>query len=250
MKTMKKKWVPLLVGVLVINFLWWIASLAVNQSMLPSPFVVYAHFGQLNPSMMWLHVYNSLIRLFWGLLLAVSLGFGIGLLMGRSNHWNRWLDPLVYLTYPIPKVALLPIIMLLFGLGNVSKIMLITLIVVFQVILSVRDGIRSIPPSYYQQLIVLGASRWQIFEKITLPAAMAAILNAVRIALGTAIAILFFTEVYGTQYGLGYFVMDAWGRLNYLDMYCGILILSLVAFLLFLLIDVLESSLLKWRQYT
>ena len=84
---------------------------------------------------------------------------------------------------------------------------------------------------------------------ITLPAGLASVLSALRIALGTAIAILFFTEVYGTEYGLGYFVMDAWGRLDYLDMYSGILVLSAVAFLLFLMIDLLESRLLKWREF-
>ncbi|MDG0144158.1 ABC transporter permease subunit, partial [Salmonella enterica subsp. enterica] len=96
---------------------------------------------------------------------------------------------------------------------------------------------------------VLGASSWQKFKVITLPAGLSSILSALRVALGTAIAILFFTEVYGTEYGLGYFVMDAWGRLDYLDMYSGILVLSAVAFILFLLIDVLENRLLKWRQY-
>lgn len=235
---------------LVLNLFWWLSSLWVNQNMLPSPFVVYRHLFQMDMTTIWLHVYNSLIRLFWGMLIAIVIGFLVGLLMGRSDKWNRILDPIVYLTYPIPKIALLPIIMLLFGLGNQSKIILITLIVVFPVILSVRDGIKDIPSSYYKNLEVLGASTWQQFKTITLPAGLASILSALRIALGTAIAILFFTEVYGTQYGLGYFVMDAWGRLDYLDMYSGILVLSAVAFILFLLIDVLEHRLLKWRQYT
>jgi NitT/TauT family transport system permease protein len=199
---------------LVLNFFWWLASLWINQNMLPSPVEVYKHLFQIDPSKMSLHVYNSFIRLFWGIL-----------------------------------IALLPIIMLLFGLGNQSKIILIVLIVVFPVILSVRDGVKAIPESYYKHLTVLGASSWQKFKVITLPAGLSSILSALRVALGTAIAILFFTEVYGTEYGLGYFVMDAWGRLDYLDMYSGILVLSAVAFILFLLIDVLENRLLKWRQY-
>ncbi|MGO3732383.1 MAG: ABC transporter permease [Vagococcus sp.] len=246
----QKQWVSTLISFLILNSLWWLASQLIHQTMLPSPLAVYAHFGDMDLSLMGLHVYNSLIRLGWGMFLATGIGFLFGLLMGQSEKWNYYLDPIIYLTYPIPKIALLPIIMLLFGLGNVSKIILITLIVVFQVILSVRDGIKSIPPSYYQNLTVLGATDWQKFYTITLPAALASILSALRIALGTAIAILFFTEVYGTQYGLGFFVMDAWARLDYLDMYCGILVLSGVAFLLFQLIDVLERRLLKWRQFT
>ncbi|MCI0130953.1 MULTISPECIES: ABC transporter permease [unclassified Vagococcus] len=231
-----------------LTILWWLASVILNKNMLPTPFAVYRHLMVIEPQVLWLHTYNSLVRLFWAMLIAVLIGLIIGLLMGRFPKINQLLDPIVYLTYPIPKIALLPIIMLLFGLGNASKIILLVLIIVFQVILSVRDGVKSIPKSYYHHLYVLGASQFQQFCKITLPAAYSAILNAVRIALGTAIAILFFTEVYGTSYGLGFFIMDAWGRLDYLDMYSGILALSLVAFILFQMIDFAENRTNKWRK--
>ena len=234
---------------ILLNIFWWLGSLVIKQAMLPSPFKVYQHLFQLDWLMMSLHIYNSMIRLFWGVLIATLIGFPLGLLMGRSEKWNKVLYPMVYLTYPIPKIALLPIIMLLHGLGNPSKVILIILIVVFPVILSVRDGIKDISGSYYKNLQVLGASTWQQFRMITLPAGLSAILSALRIALGTAIAILFFTEVYDTQFGLGYFIMDAWGRLDYLDMYSGIFVLSLLAFLLFLLIDSVENRLLRWRNY-
>lgn len=246
----KNKIFQTLLAFVSLNVLWYIASILMKQDMLPSPVLVYQHLFQMDLAKLGMHAYNSLVRLFWGILIAVIIGFLVGLLMGRVEKWNQMLDPVIYLTYPIPKIALLPIIMLLFGLGNNSKIILIALIVVFQVILSVRDGIKNISASYYKSLQVLGASSWQLFYLITLPAGLASILSALRVALGTAIAILFFTEVYGTEYGLGYFVMDAWGRLDYLDMYCGILVLSLVAFLLFLLIDRLEYRLLKWREFT
>ena len=248
MKQGVSKVIHSLISFICLNVLWWLASITMNQNMLPSPIAVYQHLATMNPQIVWLHTYNSLIRLFWGMFIAIIIGLVVGLLMGRYPKVNQLLDPIVYLTYPIPKIALLPIIMLLFGLGNASKIILLVLIIVFQVILSVRDGVKSIPSSYYYHLYVLGASTFQQFYKITLPAAYAAILSAIRIALGTAIAILFFTEVYGTSYGLGFFIMDAWGRLDYLVMYSGIFILSLVAFILFQLIDFAESRANKWRN--
>lgn len=248
MRKNMSKLIHALIAFIFLNCLWWLASVSLNQNMLPSPFAVYRHLFTMNPSILWLHTYNSLVRLFWGMFIAIVIGFVIGVLMGRFPKINQLLDPIVYLTYPIPKIALLPIIMLLFGLGNVSKITLLVLIIVFQVVLSVRDGVKTIPKSYYHHLYVLGASQFQQFYKITLPAAYSAILNAIRIALGTAIAILFFTEVYGTSYGLGFFIMDAWGRLDYLDMYSGILVLSLVAFILFQLIDLAETRANKWRK--
>lgn len=248
MKQSILKIIHALIAFLFLNVLWWLASIKLHQNMLPSPIAVYKHLFEMNPQVLWLHTYNSVIRLFWGMFIAVMIGLIVGLLMGRFTKVNQLLDPIVYLTYPIPKIALLPIIMLLFGLGNTSKIMLLVLIIVFQVILSVRDGVKTIPQSYYHHLYVLGATTFQQFYKITLPAAFAAILNAIRIALGTAIAILFFTEVYGTSYGLGFFIMDAWGRLDYLDMYSGILVLSLVAFVLFQIIDWAEYRTNKWRK--
>lgn len=250
MTAMKKTVYRNVMSLFIINILWWVFSAILNKNMLPSPIAVYQHLFTISPSLLWLHIYNSLLRLFWGMLISVIIGLAIGLLMGRNPKWNEILDPFVYMTYPIPKIALLPIIMLLFGLGNVSKIILLVLIIVFQVILSVRDGVKNIPESYYQNLRVLGANSWQQFYHITAPAALSSILSALRIALGTAIAILFFTEVYGTSYGLGYFIMDAWSRLDYLDMYSGIVILSIVAFLLFLGIDTLEKHVLKWRNHT
>lgn len=240
----------LLSALLVLIGIWWFFSFLLHQSILPTPLAVFHHFFEMKDAHLGLHAYNSLIRLFWGLLFACLIGFPIGLLMGHSKWWDKLLDPIIYLTYPIPKIALLPILMLVFGLGNGSKIILITLIVVFQVILSVRDSVRSIPTSYYNSLNVMGANRGRLFVEITFPAVLASILSGIRIALGTAIAILFFTEVYGTEYGLGYFIMDAWSRLNYLDMYCGILLLSFIAFLLFLIIDCFEAHLLKWRQFS
>lgn len=245
-----RKWLSILVAFLVLNIFWWIGSTKLQLTILPSPWQVYQHLLLQENHEMSFHIYNSFVRLFWGIFLAVIIGTPIGLLMGRFPKVNDYLDPVVYLTYPIPKIALLPIIMLLFGLGDMSKIILITLIVVFQMILSVRDGVKTIPERYYENYQVLGASEWQMFQNITLPNALASVLNAIRIALGTAIAILFFTEVYGTQYGLGYFIMDAWSRLDYLDMYSGIIVLSLCSFMLFILIDKLESHLLKWRKYS
>ena len=154
---------------------------------------------------------------------------------------------MVYLTYPVPKIALLPILMLLFGVGEMSKLLLIFLIVVFQVIIAVRDGIRSIPAETFYPLYSLGASFWDIFREVLWPAALPKFITAVRVAMATAISVLFFTETFGTQYGMGYFIMDAWLRVFYLEMYSGIVVLSMIGLLLFGIVDVLEYSLCRWQ---
>lgn len=233
---------------LCMNLIWYIAYLLMNHSILPSPGSVYNAMFHLGTRDILLNVGYSLLRILEGVALALVIGLLIGLLMGRSQLWNRLLDPVVYLTYPIPKIALLPVVMLFFGLGETSKVLMIMLILLFQVIISVRDGIKAIPESTYDVLSSLGASASQKFWSVTLPGALSVILSTIRISLGTAISVLFFTEIYGTEHGMGFFIMDAWLRLDYPEMYAGIMLFSLVGFVLFLLVDVLDYKFMKWRN--
>lgn len=230
------------------NIVWYAAYILVNHPMLPSPLGVYMAMSELGGRELALNVGYSLMRVFAGVLLALVLGLLVGLLMGRSALWNKLLDPVVYLTYPVPKIALLPVVMLFFGLGETSKILMIMLILLFQIIISVRDGIKAIPASTYDVLTSIGAGKGQKFWHVTLPGALSVILSTIRISLGTAISVLFFTEIYGTEYGMGFFIMDAWLRLDYPQMYAGILLFSLVGFLLFLLVDLLDYRFMKWRR--
>lgn len=243
-----KKWLGLLGAFLVIHLLWYLAFLLWNNPMLPNPLLVYQNFSKLVQNHIELHLLASLLRIFAGMGIGVLLGFLVGLLMGSSSRWNQWLDPVIYLTYPIPKMALLPIVMLLFGMGEASKIIMIVLIVFPQVVLSVRDAVNDIPDDLYHIYRGLRATRWQQFAQITFPASLYAILSTSRISLGTSISILFFTENYGTEYGMGYYIMDSWLRLDYPSMYGAILILSLLGLLLFLLIDSIGWFSMKWRR--
>lgn len=171
----------------------------------------------------------------------------MGFLMGYFERVDKVLSPLVYFTYPVPKIALLPVVMLLFGLGESSKLIMIVLIIIFQIIITARDAVKDIPQETFRSLQSLGASRWQTFSEIVLPASIAEILTSTRLALGTAVSILFFTETFGTEYGMGYFIMDSWMRVNYLDMYAGIVVLSLMGFVLFVAIDLAENYICAWR---
>ncbi|WP_334076740.1 ABC transporter permease [Paenibacillus sanfengchensis] len=238
----------LLLVFLGMNAVWYAAYMLVHHPILPSPLGVYQAMGQLGGRDIVLNVGYSLMRIFAGVLLALVVGLMIGLLMGRSALWNKLLDPVVYLTYPVPKIALLPVAMLFFGLGETSKILMIMLILLFQIIISVRDGVKAIPASTYDVLTSIGAGAGQKFWHVTLPGALSVILSTIRISLGTAISVLFFTEIYGTEHGMGFFIMDAWLRLDYPQMYAGILLFSLVGFVLFLLVNLLDYRFMKWRK--
>ena len=244
----RKKLLVFIQGFITFNLLWYLFSLKVNMKILPPPTDVYLNMFKLSNQELYKHVFVSLYRVSSGIIISLIIGSLIGLLMAYSKTWNKILNPLVYFTYPIPKTALLPIVMLLYGLGDKSKIIIIVLILVFQIIVAVRDVAFNIPYETYNPIRSLGASKLQIFSHITLPAILPELLTTLRLSIGTALSILFFAEGYGTKYGIGYYILDAWSRISYLEMYTGIIILGLLGFVLFMLIDILEESLFKWKS--
>lgn len=246
MNTMKKLKI-FLQGFIMFNVLWYLLSLIIHSRILPPPTAVYFNLNNLYGEKLYIHVLVSLYRVACGIGISLIFGVAIGLLMAYSIKWNKILNPLVYLSYPVPKTALLPIVMLMFGLGDTSKIIIIVLILVFQIIVAVRDAVLNISQTVYHPITSLGASKFEIFIHVTIPAIMPELLTSLRLSIGTALSILFFTEGYGTKYGIGYYILDAWGRIDYLGMYAGILTISLLGFLLFILIDILEETLCKWK---
>lgn len=235
-----------LIGACALLVLWYLIAQAAELPILPSPERVAERLAGIFLSDIAVHGAYSLWRIAAGLCLAILIGFPLGMIMGYFPRADRYLAPIVYLTYPIPKIALLPILMLLAGLGEMSKILMIFLIIVFQVVVAVRDGIHAIPKEIYEPLVSLGASFGEVFREILWPASLPKFLTAVRVAMATAISVLFFTETFGTQYGIGYFIMDAWLRVNYLDMYAGIIVLSGIGLLLFGLLDFVEYQTCRW----
>ena len=224
-------------------FAWWL-----DRPFVPAPMAVFQNLGQIYSTRLDVHLYYSLARVIAGIFIALAIGVPLGFLMGYFPRADKVLTPLVYFTYPIPKIALLPVVMLLFGLGEGSKLTMIVLIIIFQIIITTRDAVKNIPPEIFRSLQSLGANKRQVFTEIIIPASLPDILTSSRISVGTAVSILFFTETFGTQYGMGYFIMDAWMRVNYLDMYAGIVVLSLLGFFIFTAIDLAEKKVCSWKE--
>ncbi|MDR1369430.1 MAG: ABC transporter permease subunit [Dysgonamonadaceae bacterium] len=244
---MKKRVISFLYGLVIFHLLWFIAALIIDRKALPSPVEVYGIFKNVFIQGISSHLISSTLRIFGGLIISLLIGLPIGLWMACSPKVNRLLGPLLYLTYPIPKLALLPVVFLLMGIGEPAKITMIVSIIIFQIIISARDAGVNIPHENYHVLSSLGANNRQKLRLITLPAIIPDLLTAIRISIGTAISVLFFTETYGTTKGMGFYIVDAWMRISYVEMYAGILVLSFLGFLLFFLIDILEEQCCKWK---
>lgn len=242
-----KKWQGALYSALAVLLTWWLVAWLAGLPIIPSPVAVFYNIIDIFKPRMEIHVWYSLLRISAGIVISLLVGVPLGFLMGYFDRVDRLLSPLVYFTYPVPKLALLPVVMLIFGLGETSKLIMIVLIVIFQIIISARDAVKGIPQEIYRSLQSLGASRFQMLKEIIIPASASEVLTSTRLALGTAISILFFTETFGTEYGMGYFIMDSWMRVNYLDMYAGIVVLSFMGFCLFTVIDLIENRLSSWR---
>lgn len=238
-----------LLGAALIHLVWVALAVAVDSPTLPMPWTVYWHLPAVwQEGNIPVHIWTSLGRILAGITLSMLIALALALLIYRVRSLGKVLEAFIYLSYPIPKLALLPVVMLLAGLGEETKVVMIVLIILFQLVVSLRDSLRAIPRDHFAIMQSLGAGQRQMVRYLLLPAITPDLLSALRIALGTAISVLFVTETYGTTYGMGYYIVDAWMRVDYLDMYSGIVLLSLIGFVIFILTDALEYALCLWRR--
>ena len=233
MKLIKRIVIPYAITILVIYLAWKILAILLSQNVLPYPEdVVSAFFTALLTPEFWHHFAASTFRAVTAMVFGWAIAFPLGILMGSAPRFDKFFSPFVAMTYPIPKVVLLPVVLLLFGLGDFSKIMIISLILGYQVLVATRDGVRGIPPQLLDSIRSLGANKWQLFLEGYLPAALPHGFTALRLNSGVSVAVLFFVESFATTKGLGYLIMDAWGQMDFNAMFVGIFGMSLLGVIL------------------
>lgn len=237
----------LLLGALLILIIWWAAALLVDEPVLPTPDRVFVTLLKEVRGTLPVHFLASLWRVVASTALAILTAAPAGLVLGQSKRLNRLFQPLVYLLYPIPKVVFVPVVLLLLGIGDFPKIIIIFLILFFQILVLVRDQAAAIRPELVMSVRSLGAGRRALFRFVYLPASFPAILTALRQSVGTAVAVLYVAESFATQKGLGYYIIfNQSTRLDYPAMYAGILVMSLLGLGLYFFVDWLERKLAPW----
>lgn len=241
--TKKKLWIGLIIVILV----WQLLNIFLDPRLIPSPFTTLVTlFKLITSGELFVHSLFSLYRLIIAVALALILGLVSGIIMGVNKAFEKIFAPLVYILFPVPKAALLPIIFVLFGLGDLSKIILIWLILYFQIVLSVYDSVKNIDEDVFLSAKTLKLSKTHLYKHIVLPAIFPEVLSALRTSVGIGIAVLFFAETYATNQGLGYFIMNNWSLLNYDKMYAGIIVLGALGYIIFTLIDYIKFKFVKW----
>jgi NitT/TauT family transport system permease protein len=246
-KILRKIVLPYTLTLVMVFLTWKGLAMVLSRQVLPYPEeAVLAFLNALITAEFWGHFGASAFRAVMAMLIAWGIAFPAGLVMGASSRFDRFFSPFVFLTYPIPKVVLLPVVLLIFGLGDGSKIVIISLILGYQVLVATRDGVRGIRPQYMESIRSLGASRWQRLWEGYLPAGLPHGFTALRLNSGVSVAVLFFVESFATTQGLGYVIMDAWGKLDFEAMFVGIFGMSLLGVLLNEGANILEKMACPW----
>ncbi len=242
-----KKSLEIFIASFVIIAFWYVLACYIKNNMLPTPWAAITEFFTIFRSTLWVHFYVSTFRVVASILISFFLAVPLGLLLGREEAYDRYVSPVIYLVYPIPKIVFLPIVFLLLGLGDLPKIFMIGLIVFFQILVTTRDAAKGVPVQTVYSMSSLGASGWQIYYHVIWPACLPKILTSVRISLGTAVAVLFFVESFATTEGLGYFIMDSWNTASYSQMFAGIIGMSVLGLALYIILDIIEAKWCRWQ---
>lgn len=238
----------LLYGTSLVIAFWYLFHILIDSPVIPSPYYTFAELWLLIQKGLLVHLLVSVARIFVAMIIATFFGVSLGLFIGLHERFDALIAPVIYLLYPIPKIAFLPVFMILFGLGNTPKILLITSVILFQILVTTRDSIKGLSKELFYSIYSLGANKWQVYQHLVIPAVLPKLFTALRISIGTSIAVLFFAENFATKYGIGYFIMDSWIRVNYVEMFAGIVAISVLGLTLFKLIDVLEAMFCKWIE--
>ncbi|NPV78494.1 MAG: ABC transporter permease [Anaerolineae bacterium] len=238
----------LLLAVLVLAVGWELLALVVNRPILPSLALVLKEFVLEFPGELGGHFLASAWRVVASMLISIALAAPAGLALGQYSALNRIFSPVIYLLYPIPKVVLVPVVILFLGINDLSKIVIIFLILFFQILVLVRDQAATIRPELLYSVRSLGAGRRALFRYVYWPASLPAVLTALRQSIGTAVAVLYVVELVATQRGLGYYIYLQGSTLfDYPKMYAGVLAMSLMGLGMYFTADILHRKLCPWQ---
>ncbi len=215
----------------------------------PPPTRIASQFVELVQSgELLVNTWVSLQRLFFGFLLGGIPALILGLIMGLYRPIRAAIDPLIAATYPIPKSAVLPLILLIFGLGEMSKIVMVAIGVFFPVVINTIAGVLEIDKIYHDVSKNFGASRWQVFRTVALPGAMPLIMTGVKLGIGLGLILIAVAEMVGAKSGIGYMIWNAWQIFSVETMYVGILVISVLGVLFTVVMNELEQVIIPWRR--
>jgi NitT/TauT family transport system permease protein len=190
----------------------------------------------------------SLYRIVMGFILGTIPGIVFGLAMGLFWPVRVFLMPIASAIYAVPKIAILPLVIIAFGIGELSKIMIVAISIFFLVALNTMSGVLSIDNQFRDVARNLGASKWELFWTVALPGSLPSIFTGMRLSLGFALVVIVGTEFLAADKGIGFMIWQSYQTLRIKQMFVGLVITGIMGWALTLVVDALERIVVPWRS--
>src|ERR1043165_9733935 len=226
-----------------------VGSGLVESRLLPSPARVWAELVmEIGNGQLIYHASVTVSRAMLGFALAALVGIPFAAAMARSALWRNLFEPIFFLGYPVPKIALFPVFTYIFGIGTPSKIAFTFLECLYPIIVTCFFGFRGIQTRLIWTAANFGASRTVILRRVILPAALPSIFAGLRIALPVAIIVVVITEMIGDSIGLGYYITIWSTRFSFANVYAAILVIGVCGFILDRCLLLMRHRLVYWQR--
>lgn len=244
------RWIPLLVIVGGLTIWETLARLDFLSTVLfSSPTAVLGTLLEsIRSGEMVRHVSATLLRTIPGLLIGAAPGYVLGLAMGWSLSLRRAVDPILMAIHPIPKIAILPLLMIFLGIGEASRIAVAAVAAFFPMLINTMAGVRQISPLYFEVAENYGAGRWKLFTRVVVPGSLPMSLSGLRLAANVTLLVTIAAEIVMAEEGLGSLVWLAWETLRVELLYATLVVVSLLGIGLSTTLQALHRALIPWEQ--
>ncbi len=233
----------------VVLLAWQLAALRGLPEYVLSPLqIVRSVVEALGTREIYEHIGASLMRALPGFFLGSLMGILLGLAAGVARWFDRMLSPAVFLTYPVPKIVLLPIFMIWFGIGDLSKVLIIALACFYPVFINAYYGVRQTRPILVWSALNMGATPAQVFRRVVVPSAAPMILAGLRVSLALSFIVMFAAEMINARSGLGHLIRVAENSLRFDLMYVSLVSIAILGYAGDRLVRYGQSRLLAWQQ--
>lgn len=236
---------------LVVLVLW---QMLVGWSILDRRFfplpttVLHALWTLAQSGRLWHETSITLYRVGVGFVIGTAAGVALGLVMGMSRLVRAFFDPIISGLYVIPKIAVLPLVMLIVGIGDESKIVIVAIGVFFIVVINTTAAVLAIEPIYLDAGRNFGANRAQMFRHVVLPGALPSIFTGLRLAAGIALITIIAAEFVEANRGLGYLIWQSWNTLVVENMYAGLVVVGLLGVAFAVLVALAARLAMPWQR--
>ena len=221
----------------------------VTPLFLPAPSAILAEgWEMIKTGLIFKHILASLTRILWGFLLACSLGIIVGIVIGFFSIPEALGNPIIAATFPIPKIAILPLLILWLGIGEASKVAVIVLGVFFPVVINVYTGVKNVDPLLIKAALSLGSNRVRIIRKVVLPSILPMIFAGMKLGMGIALLLVVAAEMVAADAGIGFMILNAADLMETKKLMVGLIILSLLGIFFNWLFQRLEQVVIPWKK--